>query len=91
MERLILWHLQRDLKLETALSPKQYGFTKWCSTEAAILKLVTKIESALKIGNYSLGIFLDIAGAFDNIPFVAIKRALEKQKLKVSLATGSFT
>ncbi|KAL5247143.1 hypothetical protein ACHWQZ_G019114 [Mnemiopsis leidyi] len=82
MERLILWHLQRDLKLETALSPKQYGFRKGCSTEAAILKLVTKIESALKIGNYSLGIFLDIAGAFDNIPFIAIKRALEKTKAK---------
>ena len=82
MERLILWHLQRDLKLETALSPKQYGFRKGCSTEEAILKLVAKIESALKIGNYSLGIFLDIAGAFDNIPFIAIKRALEKTKAK---------
>ena len=82
MERLILWHLQRDLKLDTALSPKQYGFRKGSSTESAILKLVSKIEAALKIGNFSLGIFLDIAGAFDNIPFIAIKRALEKTKAK---------
>ena len=82
MEKLILWHLQRDLKMDLALSPKQYGFRKGCSTEAAILKLVSKIESALKIGNFSLGIFLDIAGAFDNIPFTAIKRALEKSKAK---------
>ena len=82
MERLILWHLQRDLKMEIALSPKQYGFRKGSSTESAILKLVSKIESALKIGNFSLGIFLDIAGAFDNIPFIAIKRALEKSKAK---------
>ena len=28
MERLILWHLQRDLKMEIALSPKQYDFKK---------------------------------------------------------------
>ena len=82
MESLILWHLQRDLKMNTALSPKQYGFRKGCSTEAAILKLVTKIESALKIGNFALGVFCDIAGAFDNIPFIAIKRALEKTKAK---------
>jgi ribonuclease HI len=82
MERLILWHLQRDLKLETALSPKQYGFRKGSSTESAILKLVSQIESALKIGNFALGIFLDIQGAFDNVPFIAIKRALEKTKAK---------
>ena len=36
----------------------------------------------LKVGNYSLGIFLDIQGAFDNIPFSAIKEALEKTKAK---------
>ena len=82
MERLILWHLQRDLKLENALSPKQYGFRKGSSTEAAILKLVSKVESALKIGNFALGIFLDVQAAFDNIPFIAIKRALEKTKAK---------
>ena len=34
------------------------------------------------MGNFALGIFLDIQGAFDNIPFVAIKRALEKTKAK---------
>ena len=82
MERLILWHLQRDLKLEASLSPKQYGFRKGSSTEAAILKLVNTVETALKLGNFALGIFLDIQAAFDCIPFVAIKRALEKTKAK---------
>ena len=82
MERLILWHLQRDLKLESSLSPKQYGFKKGSSTEAAILKLVSKVEAALKIGNFALGIFLDVQSAFDNIPFIAIKKALEKTKAK---------
>ena len=82
MERIILWHLQRDLKLDESLSPKQYGFRKGSSTLSAILKLVSLIESALKVGNFALGIFLDIQGAFDNIPFVAIKRALEKTKAK---------
>ena len=82
MERLILWNLQRDIKLDASLSPKQYGFRKGSSTESAILKLVSIIESALKVGNFALGIFLDIQGAFDNIPFKAIKQALEKTKAK---------
>ena len=82
MERIILWHLQRDLKLDESLSPRQYGFRKGCSTESAILKLVSLVETSLKVGNYSLGIFLDIQGAFDNIPFTAIKCALEKTKAK---------
>ena len=82
MERLILWHLQRDLKLDASLSPKQYGFRKGSSTESAILKLVSTVETALKNGNFALGIFLDVQSAFDNIPFIAIKRALEKTKAK---------
>ena len=82
MERIILWHLQRDLKLELSLSPKQYGFRKGSSTEAPILKLVSKVESALKLGNFALGMFLDVQSAFDNIPFIAIKTALEKTKAK---------
>ncbi len=82
VERLILWHLCHDLKLEATLSHKQYGFKKGSGTESAILKLVSIIESALKVGNYAFGIFLDIEGAFDNIPFTAIKRALEKTKAK---------
>ena len=35
MERLILWHLQRDLKMEIALSPKQYGFRKGSNTRVS--------------------------------------------------------
>ena len=84
MERIILWHLQRDLKLEVSLSPKQFGFREGCSTESAILKLVSLVETSLKVGNYSLGIFLDIQGAFDNIPFSAIKEALEKRKQRAT-------
>lgn len=86
MERLILWHLNRDLQLDNALSSKQYGFRKGNSTESAIIKLVSLVESALKLGNYALGIFLDIEGAFDNIPFSAIKNALEKTAAKGNIS-----
>ena len=86
LERLILWHMKNDLKIETAMAKNQYGFKKGHSTDAAILKLVNKIETALKNGNVALGVFLDIEGAFDNIPFIAIKEALES-----TLAKGNIS
>lgn len=38
LERLVLWHLQNDLKIEAAMNKSQYGFKKGSSTDAAILK-----------------------------------------------------
>lgn len=86
MEKLILWYLQRDLKLELALSEQQHGFRKGCSTESAILQVTSIIETAIKNGNQALGIFMDIEGAFDNIPFVAIKSALERTAAKGNIS-----
>ena len=76
MEKLILWFLNHDMNLSNSLSSNQFGFRSGYSTEAAIHKLVSKIEETIIQGNYALGIFLDIEGAFDNIKFRAIERAL---------------
>ena len=82
LETLILWHLQTDLKMEKAINKNQYGFRRGHATDTAILNLVNKIQRALKRGNHALGIFLDIEGAFDNLPFEAIKKALDKTEAK---------
>ena len=47
MERVILWHMETDLKIYSKLSKKQYGFNRGCSTIAATHKLVRKLEIAL--------------------------------------------
>ena len=77
-EKLVLWHLQEDLKIEESLNKSQYGFKKGSSTEAAVLNLVNKIQEAMKNDEHALGIFLDIQGAFDNLPHFAIRKALNK-------------
>ena len=82
LETLILWHLQEDLKIEQALNPNQYGFRSGHSTEAIITKVVNKIQTALKHGDHALGIFLDIQGAFDNLPSKSIKEELDKTAAK---------
>ena len=82
LETIILWHLQDDLKIETALNPNQYGFRSGHSTDAILSKVVNKIQASLKHGNSTMGIFLDIQGAFDNLPHSAIKEALDKTPAK---------
>jgi len=76
LERLVLWHLQLDLAIPAALKDTQFGFTRGSSTSAAIHRLASKIEEALSAGNYALGVFLDIEGAFDRISFKSIQDAL---------------
>ena len=45
----------------------QYAFTKGKSTEGALSQVIDKIESGLHRNGFTLGVFLDISGAFDNI------------------------
>ena len=82
LETIILWHFQEDLKIESALNPNQYGFRSGHSTDVILSKVVNKIQASLKHGESTMGIFLDIQGAFDNLPHSTIKEALEKTPAK---------
>ena len=77
LERLVLWHLQRG-GIDTRLHPKQFGFRKGRSTEMALHHLVSRVEGAFINGKFALGIFLDIEGAFDGVPFSSIEAAMER-------------
>ena len=78
LERVVLWHMEVDLKMESILHKNQFGFRKGLSTETALHKIVHKIEQQIIKGDFALCTFLDIEGAFDNVSFTAIERALEK-------------
>ena len=79
LERIIHWHLEADLKLDSLLNENQHGFRRGRSTESALHKVVNKIEQTILKGDMALATFLDIEGAFDNISFSAIERALAKK------------
>ena len=81
LERLILWHLEQDLKLPAKLTKNQHGFRKGKSTESAIHILTRKIEDSFTLGNYALGVFLDIEQAFDQVSFQAIKEAMHEANI----------
>ena len=78
VERLLQWHMEADLKMETILHRNQFGFRKGLSTEAALHKIVSKLETQILKGEFALGTFLDIEGAFDNVSSTAISKALDK-------------
>ena len=77
-ERLILWHLEYDKKIYDQLSTKQFGFRKGYSTEAALHKIIHRIEKRIRNSGMALGLFLDIEGAFDKVSFQAINKALNR-------------
>ncbi len=53
--------------LHNPLSAHQHAFRKGRSTETALSNMAEHIESALVKNEFSIGVFLDIQGAFDNV------------------------
>ena len=77
-ETLMMWYLTEDCELGKKLHKNQMGFRAGYSTDAAIAKLVNKIKKCLSRGGHIFGVFLDIQGAFDNLPHDKIEASLRK-------------
>ena len=86
VEKAILWHITSVESVQRAITWKQHGFTAGSSTESALHGLVSRLEEAIAMGNYSLAIFLDIQGAFDNVSFDAISESLREAEVDWGLA-----
>jgi hypothetical protein len=68
MERVIYFHLLETSLKDNPLSPRQHAFRPGYSTDSALSMTVGKIERGiLRKKGLSLALFLDIAGAFDNL------------------------
>ena len=68
-ERIINNRLTKYLENNKLLSDQQFGFRPKRSTSQAVHKLTNFISSNLDNGMYTIGIFLDLAKAFDTISF----------------------
>ena len=79
MERVVLWHMETDLGIYKKLNKRQYGFMRGVSTETALHKILHKIEKTIINSGLALGTFLDVEGAFDNVAFAAIEKALHRK------------
>jgi ribonuclease HI len=85
LERVVLWHLEDTSLIEIPLSKDQHAFRKGRSTETALSNMTEYIESALLNKSFALGVFLDIQGAFDNVPPQSILRGLGEKNADTAL------
>ena len=80
MEKILLWKLQEEYTHD-AFNINQHAFRKGRSTDSALTTFVENIEQSLIRTQYTLGIFLDIQGAFDNVSTPSIINGLIKRKI----------
>ena len=80
-ERVVLYHLQETILVDSPLSIDQHGFRKGRSCESALSNFVEQIETANEKQQYALAVFLDIEGAFDGVTIPDILQALGNKKV----------
>jgi len=79
MERVLMWHLNATTLLEEPFHANQHAFRKGRNCETALSTMVEYIESSFIKNQFTLGVFLDIQGAFDNVRPQSIIAGLRKK------------
>jgi len=85
LERLIIDQVMDEIDLRSPISDNQFGFRRGRSTEDALQTAVSYVQESVE--SMVLGIFIDIAGAFDNVwwPYVLLK--LKEKEVSLPLVT----
>lgn len=78
LEKLLNSRLIKFLEKYNLISQNQYGFREGRSTTDAMNHLVTHITKKLDVGEKCVGVFLDLAKAFDTVSIPILLRKLEK-------------
>lgn len=75
LEALVLLRLNSEI--DNKLKANQFGFRTGLSTEDAIVKFGEMVDESA--GKYTIAIFLDIKGAFDNVWWTSVLYELKKK------------
>ena len=67
------------------IHPRQHAYQARKSTESALHQLVGRIQRALDANEYTLGVFFDIEGAFDNTTMASVRTTLDDWKVHRSV------
>ena len=77
LEKIMCKRVLKYLDKHNMLFQSQYGFRKKHSTNLATIELTTKILQAIDDNEYTIGIFLDLAKAFDTVNHEILLEKLE--------------
>ena len=75
------WHLENTTLKTHPYNKNQHAFRSGHSAESALSRIVNEIEKGTHRRGYTLAVFLDVAGAFDNLSFTAADKALKSKKV----------
>ena len=67
LEKIVKWELERNSLSSNPLHEEQHAFSREKGTDTALIRVVDTIEKGLLTGKLSLGVFIDIKGAFNNL------------------------
>jgi hypothetical protein len=77
MEKVMYTRLINYLNKHSILHQNQYGFRQNCSTNLALMKLVDDLTKAIDDKQLTVGIFVDLAKAFDTVDHQILLNKLE--------------
>ena len=77
LERIMYRRLYSYLQENKILCSKQFGFQTGHSTDHAIIQLVEQIYENFEENKYTLGVFIDLAKAFDTVDHKILLRKME--------------
>lgn len=87
LERLCDRHIRDAIQITNPLHPNQHAYLPGRSTESALHSVVRRIERSMDNNMSTLGVFIDIEGAFDKASFKSIEAALRKHGVHPMLCT----
>ncbi|XP_032690767.1 uncharacterized protein LOC116853705, partial [Odontomachus brunneus] len=85
LERLVDNHLKRGPLTLHPLTSSQYAYREGRSIDTALHHPVSRIETQLEAKGYTLGVFLDIEGAFDSTSYKMIREAMTRHYIPTAL------
>ena len=80
LERVVLWQIEDNVLSKCPISKNQHGFRRGYSVDTALSDFTDEVESAILRGQYALGCFIDVQGAFDSVSFDAAIDAMVVKK-----------
>ena len=83
------YRLYKRLSNSKILYPKQFGFPKGHSTNHALLQLVDQIYESFEHSKYIIGVFIDLAKAFDTVDHNILLKKFEIYGISDTMFSGS--
>ena len=92
LEKLVKWEIERTALKVKPLFKDQHAYSRIKNTETAILRIIDEIEKGLLRKEYTLVVYLDLKGAFNNLNTDEALKAMATRQIDEDITNwyGSF-